>query len=80
MAKQEMLDAGARLAEHLRTLGVQNPLVGAGSSNLFIYALHRDRVRINTITEWEGLPVRVSYGGRFRAHDALPALPRSEAC
>lgn len=66
MTGTNLMEAGARLADHLRSLGVNNPIVGAGGGYLFIYALRKDKARIGDLREWEGVKVTIRVGGPVR--------------
>lgn len=68
MADTNLMEAGARLADHLRSLGVINPIVGAGRSDLFVYALRKDKARIGALHEWEGIKVTIRVGGPVRPY------------
>ncbi|BAU93409.1 NB-ARC and TPR repeat-containing protein [Methylorubrum populi] len=73
MADKALMEVGRRLSEHLARHGVRQPVVGAGSRGLFVYALNSDRraiERLGGLPEFEGTPVQYSFGGRFKAQAA----------
>lgn len=73
MADKALMKAGRRLSDHLARHGVRQPVVGAGSHGLFVYALLSDRPaikRLGGLPEFEGIPVQYSFGGRFKAQAA----------